>query len=68
MSMKAGQAPVRDSWVSGPDRSPTIMNLACTVVGDQSTRVGVAFRSDGTAKRGGEVRVTSTDRLERDGR
>ena len=44
------------------------MDLACSVQADQSRRVGVAFRTDGTAKRGGEGRVTPFDRLERAGR
>lgn len=50
VSKKAIQPSVMDFWVSNPVRSPIIMDLACTAVGDQSTRVGDAFRSNGTKK------------------
>jgi hypothetical protein len=50
------------AWVFGPERSPIIMDLACTAVGDKSTRVGVAFRSEGMAEGDGAEGVTSVDR------
>jgi hypothetical protein len=51
-----------------PGPSPIIMVLACTVVGGQSTRVGVAFRCKRRGGRDEAGCVPSTDRRGRSGR